>query len=101
MLLFYDGAIVCDCEWFHQYGGYCKHAFCLVRSREIDFTVSLALDKAYRDASNVDQDSSKRAKYVVVPNTRFKVTKPWHWANQLVREGHPRLAVRPEVPIWT
>ena len=43
LVLFYQGALVCECKPFHQKGFWCKHCMCLVGLGKIDFSPTFAV----------------------------------------------------------
>jgi hypothetical protein len=77
LVLFIDGALVCDCKLFHQFGFWCKHAFSVFDYGGIDFNVSLAVDESYSFTSKKEFESICRR------TTEFlHITKNWDWGNK-------------------
>ena len=104
LLLYFEGALACDCPKFHQNGFWCKHAFCLYNAGRISFSPTFAID------SNFAQED-KRDDTTVIPPIRKSndtdckdLTKNWRWATRMaagaIKEGRgARLATTSTVGV--
>jgi len=87
LLMYYDGALVCDCKKFQQFGFWCKHVFCLVQEGRIDFTASLAVDKSYADPAMVGVELPPVQIKTRQDSCSFKVTKYWTWGSEQAKQS--------------
>jgi hypothetical protein len=76
---YFDGAIVCDCCLFAQWGFYCKHLWALVAAGCITFDVTLAFDYTWRELGEAGVSTGSVTCSGYWPKDTLKVTKSWNW----------------------
>lgn len=75
-VVYYHGAIFCDCKRFYQFGHYCKHAFCLIETGLIGFAASLAIDDSYCRGGSIPS-----VVIVTKPSVSpLGISESWNWA---------------------
>jgi hypothetical protein len=85
-LIFYcDGALLCDCSNFQQFGRWCKHCFSLVASGLIDFNPALAIDAVYACPQYRKEGSFTFPPVTLKGATRaIPVTFKWTWGKSML-----------------